>query len=240
MKNYGVLKMQYQLIFLLSLFVLALTACTMKGSQPDTATQSITVDEKASLVGEPAKVVSTAKGLVYAFSFDDKGKRFTCQTPVKLDSNQKIIPQGQWVMHCAQPSIQLVKQLPPKRELNLSSDALFDFGKSDVQDMKAQGRQSVEQLAKLLRNEYSQHPQLVLTGYTDRIGPPEANQALALARAESVAEILRRSGINRDSITALSKGSANPLIDCPGVNVTPELIRCLQPNRRVTIDVIGN
>lgn len=240
MKTHGILKMQYHIIFLISLLVLALTACTMERGKPSTTSQPLVIDEKATLAGESAKVVSTRKGPIYAFSFDDKGQHVTCQTPVELDNNQKIIQQKQWSMHCSQPSSQQIRQPASKRELDLSSDALFDFGKSSVQDMKVKGRQSVEQFAKLLRNEYHQQPQLVLTGYTDRIGPPEANQILALKRAESVAQILERSGISRDGITTVGKGSANPLVDCPGIDMTPELVRCLQPNRRVTIEVIGD
>lgn len=240
MKAYGALKMQFTIIFFMSLFVLALTACAVKSGQPGATTHSITVAEKATLAGEPAKIVRTNKSLVYAFSFDDDGQRTTCQTPVILDENKKIIQNKQWNMHCSRPSLQELKPPVSKRELNLSSDALFDFGKSSEQDMKAEGRQNIEQFAKLLRNEYHQQPQLVLTGYTDRIGPPEANQILAFKRAESVAQILQRSGIRRDGITVAGKGSANPLVDCPGLSLTPELVHCLQPNRRVTIEVIGN
>ncbi|MBK5416199.1 OmpA family protein [Pseudomonas sp. TH31] len=225
---------------MLTLLVLALVACSNTEGLSGATKQPVVVDEKAPVAGEPAKVVTIPKGNVYAFSFDENGQHVTCQAPVTLDANQKIVQQKKWDMNCTQPSLQQIKQLTPARELNLSSDALFDFDKSGVQDIKALGRKSVEQLGKLLRNEYSQQPHLVLTGYTDRIGAPEANQVLALARAQSVAEILQRSGIARDHITVLGKGSANPRVDCPGVNATPELIRCLQPNRRVSIQVIGN
>lgn len=240
MKTYGVLIMQFKIILLLGLLVLTLSACTVERRQPDPSADTISVNEKANLAGEPAKVVSTTKGPVYAFSFDDKGQQTTCQGPVKLDENQNIVPQDQWSMQCSQPSIQELSPPAAKRELQLSSDALFDFGKSSLQDMKPKGRQHVQQFVKLLRNEYKHQPQLVLTGYTDRIGPPEANQKLALERAESVAQILERSGVSREMMTVLGKGSANPLVNCPGLTVTPELIRCLQPNRRVTVEVIGD
>ncbi|MBK5416169.1 OmpA family protein [Pseudomonas sp. TH31] len=99
----------------------------------------------------------------------------------------------------------------PQSELDPPTDALFDFGKSDMQDMKVQSRQSVEQYARLLHREYSEQSQLVLTGYTDRTGPPESNQILAIARAQLVPEILQRSGIDPNRITTQGKGSTNPL-----------------------------
>lgn len=240
MKTYGALIMQFKIILLLGLFVLTLTACTKERGQLDPSADSIVVNENANLASEPAKVVSTPKGHIYAFSFDDEAQRVTCQGPVELDKNLNIVQRTQWNMQCSQPSIQELKPPAVKRELQLSSDAMFDFGKSGVQDIKAKGHQQLEQFVKLLRNEYKHQPQLVLTGYTDRIGLPEANQLLALKRAESVAQILERSGVSRNVMTIAGKGSANPLVNCPGLTATPELVRCLQPNRRVTIEVIGD
>ncbi|WP_165861596.1 OmpA family protein [Pseudomonas sp. GL93] len=198
------------------------------------------INDRPPLAGAPAKVVTTAKGDVYAFSFEEQGRRITCQTPVELDENKKIVTQNHWSLHCTQPSSQQLNQPIPKRELNIPADTLFDFGKSAVQDMKATGRQSVEQLARLVSKEYSQPPRWILTGYTDRIGLAADNVTLGLARAQSVAQVLQHTGIPQDSITVQGKGSDSPVVDCPGTALTPELIRCLQPNRRVAIEVIGN
>ncbi|MCP1446040.1 outer membrane protein OmpA-like peptidoglycan-associated protein [Pseudomonas sp. GGS8] len=41
-------------------------------------------------------------------------------------------------------------------------------------------------------------------------------------------------------IKVQGKGSTESVVDCPGDNITPELIHCLQPNRRVNVQVIGN
>lgn len=236
MKIYGATMLREHNILLLPVILLTLMACSNTGLQSG---QPV-VNEKPPLTGEPAKLVTTVKGSVYAFSFDENGHRVTCQTPVELDETQQIVPQKQWSLNCSQPTIEQINQPAFAREFNLSTDTLFDFGKSGVLDMKAKGRQSLEQFAALLRKEYNREPQLVLTGYTDRIGTPEASRALALARAQSVAEILRRSGISQSHISAEGKGSEDPLVICPGDVATPELINCLQPNRRMHIQVIGN
>lgn len=164
----------------------------------------------------------------------------TCQALITLNAQQQAIPQKRWAMRCSRPSVQATPRQVITRELSFSSDALFDLDKSKLSEMKPQGRQRVEQFAKLLRNEYSEPPKLVVTGYTDHIGPPQAQEKLALNRAEAVAEILKQSGIRQELITVQSKGSAEPVVNCPVISATPELIRCLQPNRRIKVQVIGN
>ena len=243
MEPHGNQKMQGQNVFLstllaaviLVLLVIGLSACSATAAQP-----AIVVDEHAPKVGGPAKVVTTANGDIYAFSFIEDGQKITCHTPVKPNTDLQTVPHDQWRMVCTKPHLQETAQPIPVRKLDIPSDALFEFGKSGIEDMKPKGRRSLEQFAQLLHDDYSQQPQLILTGHTDRLGSAEANHRISLARAQSVAELLRRSGIARDQITVLGKGSAEPIAECPGTKATPQLIRCLQPNRRVGIEIIGN
>jgi OOP family OmpA-OmpF porin len=78
---------------------------------------------------------------------------------------------------------------------------------------------------------------VMITGYTDRIGSPQYNQKLSERRAESVKTYLTGKGVPADKLQTQGKGEENPLVTCDNVKKRSELIKCLEPNRRVEIDV---
>jgi outer membrane protein OmpA-like peptidoglycan-associated protein len=80
---------------------------------------------------------------------------------------------------------------------------------------------------------------ITITGHTDRIGSPTANEALSLQRAQTVREMFVRGGVDPGVIRAVGAGEKYPVIHCEGTRTTPALVECLQPNRRVEIEVIG-
>lgn len=78
-----------------------------------------------------------------------------------------------------------------------------------------------------------------MTGHTDRLGTESANEALSVARANTVRELLAQQGIDRNAIRTAGMGARQPVVQCPGAAKTPALVSCLQPNRRVDIEVAG-
>ncbi len=80
-----------------------------------------------------------------------------------------------------------------------------------------------------------------IVGYADRIGTDQYNDKLALARAESVEKYLTAElPIKLSKYVVHSKGESDPNVKCIGFETTPNLVDCLQPNRRVEIEVIGS
>lgn len=79
---------------------------------------------------------------------------------------------------------------------------------------------------------------IVVTGYTDRLGSDSYNLTLSQKRAEAVAEYLKSIGV-AGSIEQHGLGKANEIEACAGVKGQTKLIKCLAPNRRVTILVHG-
>lgn len=73
-------------------------------------------------------------------------------------------------------------------------------------------------------------PDVSVIGHTDTMGSSEANENLGLQRAQSVAEIIRKAGLQVHDLTIASHGERNPLVPTP--NNTPE-----PKNRRVEITV---
>ncbi|MCX7898985.1 MAG: OmpA family protein, partial [Methylocystis sp.] len=50
-----------------------------------------------------------------------------------------------------------------------------------------------------------------ISGYTDNVGPDVSNQKLSQRRAEAVRDYLKGQGVRGDRLTAIGRGSANPV-----------------------------
>ena len=125
------------------------------------------------------------------------------------------------------------------RRVELSADALFAFDGSGVQDIAQQGLNRLDALKQEIRVQGLQVLSLRITGHSDRLGGDAYNEQLSLARAATVAEYLRRRGLDIPMSTQ-GRGALDPVSSgCAGTQATPELIRCLSPDRRVTVDLIG-
>lgn len=78
--------------------------------------------------------------------------------------------------------------------------------------------------------ETRQAPDVSIIGHTDTVGKAEANEALALKRAQAIAAMIQEAGLKTKDITVTSHGERNLLIKTP--DETPE-----EKNRRVEITV---
>ena len=75
-------------------------------------------------------------------------------------------------------------------------------------------------------------------GHSDRIGNDKANLDLSTRRAASVRDYLVQKGVPANRITAVGRGSVEPVVECEDKD-RQALIACLAPNRRVEIRVIS-
>ncbi len=127
------------------------------------------------------------------------------------------------------------KTAPEK--VTLSADTLFDFDKAVL---KPEGIQALDNLISKLTG--IKYDLIVAIGYADRIGTEEYNKGLSVRRAEAVKSYLvTHKGIDPSNIFTDGKGEANPVTgdSCKGDRKTKGLIDCLQPDRRVEIEVAG-
>ncbi|MDP3224246.1 MAG: OmpA family protein, partial [Rubrivivax sp.] len=78
---------------------------------------------------------------------------------------------------------------------------------------------------------------------TDRLGSAAYNERLSVERAEAVkAHLVSAGGLDSSKINVVGRGESTPVTqarDCPGQRATPKLIACLQPDRRVEVEVSG-
>lgn len=126
----------------------------------------------------------------------------------------------------------------PQR-FKLAADALFAFDKSGMADMSADGRAQLEQLAAQLKGQYKRFDTITVIGHTDRLGSDAYNQALSAARAATVRDYLITQGLPRSALRAFGVGKTQPLVSCTDGGPRSQLIACLQPNRRVELEVSG-
>lgn len=150
-------------------------------------------------------------------------------------------PRG-WVMQPSAPAQpwQAEPAPPPAPEtsrMNLSADAVFAFGKSDIASVSDEGHHQLDRLVRRLqriRDVRAVH----LVGYTDRIGGDAYNDALSRRRAEAVRDYLVAHGVSPEVITTEGRGAADPLVTCPDLSGS-RLHACLAPNRRVAVSIVA-
>ena len=73
---------------------------------------------------------------------------------------------------------------PVPRLYALETDALFEFGKSEL---RASSYNAIEIMAQRLKRDFSGVERIRVVGHTDAIGQPKANAKLSLERAKVVA-----------------------------------------------------
>lgn len=119
----------------------------------------------------------------------------------------------------------------------LSADTLFDFDKSVL---KPEGIHALDNFFNKLAG--VRFDLTIAIGYTDRLGAKEYNKSLSTRRAEAVKNYLvRNKGMDPSTVSSEGKGASSPVTRgaCKGDRKTEELIGCLQPDRRVEIEVTG-
>lgn len=126
------------------------------------------------------------------------------------------------------------KLLPQK--INFAADALFDF---DRAELKPEGKAMLDDLARLLQG--AKYEVILAIGHADRIGTVQYNQKLSERRAETVKKYLVAKGIEPNRVYAEGKGKSQPVTKPSQCTVKNRkaLIACLQPDRRVDVEVTG-
>lgn len=125
--------------------------------------------------------------------------------------------------------------IPPRR-LSFSAESLFGFDEAQI---RPEGARALDALAAELKG--SSFQLVTVEGHTDRLGRSDYNQTLSQQRADAVkAYLINPGGIEASKISALGKSESMPVTragDCKGEHKSAALLRCLQPDRRVEVEV---
>jgi OOP family OmpA-OmpF porin len=144
-------------------------------------------------------------------------------------------------MAAAEPVRQVVAVTPPPpppppvaqfEKYTLSATELFAFDSAELR----MPQMRLDEIASAL-GRHAEVNDVVITGYTDRIGSSAYNQKLSERRAEAVKTYLASKGVGAARLKAQGKGEADPVMACTE-RQRPALIRCLEPNRRVEVENI--
>jgi OOP family OmpA-OmpF porin len=125
---------------------------------------------------------------------------------------------------------------PMYEKVTFDADALFDF---DQAVLRPEGRAALDSFISNIRGVTPST--ITAIGHTDRLGSDNYNQTLSEERAAAVKAYLVSRGIDANSVQTAGKGEMQPVTktdDCKG-GKSGNLISCLQPDRRVEVEVSG-
>lgn len=127
---------------------------------------------------------------------------------------------------------------PERLRVSFNADVMFGFDRANV---TPSGKRALDKFSSELAGVEFDH--VTVEGHTDRIGAAAYNEKLSLQRADAVKTYLVSRGvIPANKITTVGKGSSDPVTDagaCKGVHTSAAVIACLEPDRRVDLDVVG-
>ncbi|HTD06119.1 outer membrane beta-barrel protein [Undibacterium sp.] len=182
-------------------------------------------------VGNKGDVDMLSVGLIYRFG----GK--AASAPARASAPQYEEPQA------APPAAVIAQVAPPPSppaptKVSFSADSLFDFNMAIV---KPEGKQALDKFASELKG--TDFDVITVTGHTDRIGTHAFNMKLSARRAEAVkTHLVESAGIPAAKVAAKGVDGSDPVTkpgECKGEKATKKLIACLQPDRRVDVEVSG-
>jgi OmpA-OmpF porin, OOP family len=123
------------------------------------------------------------------------------------------------------------------RNVSYAAETLFGFDSAVLRD---EGKTALNAFAGEVSG--SRYQSIAVTGYADRIGSVTYNQTLSLQRADAVkAYLVASAGLDAARINALGRSESEPVTlpdECKGP-MSVRVITCLQPDRRVEIQVAG-
>ena len=149
-----------------------------------------------------------------------------------------MAPVAAYVAPPAPPAPAPVAVVPARQRVSLSADALFGSDKSTV---RPEGKAELDTFSTQLGG--ATYESISVEGHADRMGSTAYNQTLSNARATAVKDYLVVHGKidpAKISATGMSEGSpVTAMADCSDRLPRAQLITCLQPDRRVEIEVTG-
>ena len=129
---------------------------------------------------------------------------------------------------------------PDNSKITVAADALFDFNKSVL---RPEGKAKLDEV--VAKSKAIKLEVILAVGHTDRIGGAAYNQKLSEKRAAAVKEYLVSKGIEANRVYTEGKGKNQPVTGdkCKKMGAesgkNKKLVECLQPDRRVDIELIG-
>ena len=175
------------------------------------------------------------------------GTTLAGEFPVGCECDKDVVPQDKCVKTVAAPAVTpraaapiAPAPAPVADKIKLAADALFEFDKAVLLPA---GKAKLDDLAAKSKN--IKLEVILAVGHTDRLGSDAYNQKLSEKRAAAVKDYLVGKGVEANRVYTEGKGEKQPVTgdSCKGLGKETgknrKLVECLQPDRRVEIEVIG-
>jgi len=195
-------------------------------------------------VGQHAHANVVSLSLVFPFGQAPASQRRAMIAPMPMAPQPPVVaaeppPPAPVVVVMAAPAPPAPPPAPPeRRRVSFSADSLFGFGTSAMQPA---GQTAMDSFSRDLKG--TAYDQISVEGHTDRLGSEAYNQKLSQQRADVVkAYLVGNDGLDATRITAVGRSESMPVTQpgqCQGKAASTALIACLQPDRRVVVEVSG-
>ncbi|MEG1832030.1 MAG: OmpA family protein [Burkholderiaceae bacterium] len=147
---------------------------------------------------------------------------------------------------CAPPAPLAVAPVPAAaptpQAFAAGAAVLFDFAQSAEKAIRPLTRQALDAFIARIQTPGVELERITVIGYADRLnrtGRDDYNRQLSLARAATVAALLKTAGVDARRIQIEGRAEASPVEACAGRQPGRALQDCLLPNRRVEIEAVG-
>ncbi|HMV19135.1 MAG TPA: OmpA family protein [Zoogloea sp.] len=163
-----------------------------------------------------------------------------CECDKDVVAKEKCEPKAAAPAAGAKGAAPIAAPAPVSEKVKLAADTLFDFDKAVLLPAGKTKLDDLADKAKGLNLEV-----ILAVGHTDRIGGDAYNQKLSEKRAAAVKDYLVSKGVAANRVYTEGKGKKQPVTGdkCKGLGKdngkNKKLVECLQPDRRVEIEVIG-
>ncbi|MEF8702682.1 MAG: OmpA family protein [Candidatus Accumulibacter sp. UW26] len=198
------------------------------------AVQAQTAADRVYVIDQRGEVALSGAGLCWRTGFWTPAA--AAKDPAGCKCDKDLLPKEvcEPPMAKAAPAVPAAK--PTGDKITIAADALFDFDKATL---RPEGRAKLDEVAAKSRE--IKLEVILAVGHTDRIGSDAYNQKLSERRAAAVKTYLVSKGIDANRVYTEGKGEKNPVTkadQCVGPK-SKKVIECLQPDRRVDIELIG-
>lgn len=161
--------------------------------------------------------------------------------PAGCECDKDLLPKDACTAVKAAEPAKKLDLAPVGERVTLAADTLFDFDKATL---RPDGKKKLDDaVAKIqgLKLEV-----VLIVGHTDRIGSDDYNQKLSEKRAAAVKEYVVAKGLEANRVYTEGKGEKWSVTGDKCAKMGAEngrnkkLVECLQPDRRVDVEIIGN
>ena len=192
--------------------------------------QAQTAADRVYLIDSRGEVAMSGAGLCWRTGFWTPAG--AAKDPAGCKCDKDLLPKEV----CEPPMAKAAMAKPSGDKVTVAADALFDFNKATLRPAGKAKLDEVVAMSKQIKLEV-----IIAVGHTDRIGSDAYNQKLSERRAASVKSYVVSKGIEANRVYTEGKGEKQPVTQpgqCAGPK-SPKVIACLQPDRRVDIELIG-